>query len=312
MIICCGEALIDFIAMPDGLSHRPCPGGSILNIAVGLGRLQVPVRFLSRLSTDMFGDLLAEYLEKNNVGLEYCPRVDGQTTLAFVSLPREAAQEPQFAFYANGAVDRSLTINDLPAQFGDEVAALHFGSISLVLEPGATALEALMKRESRRRILTLDPNVRPALIPDKEAYRQRFLKWISLVDILRLSVADLEFLYPHQEIEDLLPQWFGSGLSLVILTRGAEGVSGYTANGTEVFVPAQKVQVKDTVGAGDSFFSAALAWLYDHGLLSRRSALDQITPDELKACLTFAGRAAAINCTREGANPPYKSEMEGQ
>ena len=89
--------------------------------------------------------------------------------------------------------------------------------------------------------------------------------------------ADLEFLYPHQEIEALLPQWFGSGLNLVILTRGAEGVSGYTANGTEVFVPAQKVQVKDTVGAGDSFFSAALAWLYDHGLLSRRSALDQIT-----------------------------------
>lgn len=312
MIICCGEALIDFIALPDGLSHRPCPGGSILNIAVGLGRLQVPVRFLSRLSTDMFGDLLADYLKKNNVSLEYCPRVDGQTTLAFVSLPKESAQEPQFAFYANGAVDRSLTINDLPAEFGEEVAALHFGSISLVLEPGATALETLMKRESHRRILTLDPNVRPALIPDKEAYKQRFLKWISLVDILRLSVADLEFLYPHQEIEALLPQWFGSGLSLVILTRGAEGVSGYTANGTVVFVPAQKVQVKDTVGAGDSFFSAALAWLYDYGLLSRRSALDQITQDELKACLTFAGKAAAINCTREGANPPYKSEMQGQ
>jgi len=312
LIICCGEALIDFIPMPDGLSHRPCPGGSILNIAVGLGRLQVPVRLLSRLSTDMFGDLLAEYLEKNNVSLTYCPRVDGQTTLAFVSLPKETAQEPQFAFYANGAVDRSLTINDLPAHFGAEVAAIHFGSISLVLEPGAFALEALMKRESRRRLLTLDPNVRPALIPDKDAYRQRFIGWIALVDILRLSAADLEFLYPHQEIETLLPQWFASGLSLVILTRGAEGVSGYTANGIEVFVPAQKVQVKDTVGAGDSFFSAAVAWLYDHGLLFLRSALDQITPDELKACLTFASRAAAINCTREGSNPPYKSEMESQ
>lgn len=311
MIICCGEALIDFIAMPDRLSLRPCPGGSILNIAVGLGRLQVPVSFLSRLSTDMFGDLLASHLKKNNVSLAYCPRVDGQTTLAFVSLPKETALEPQFAFYANGAVDRCLTIDDLPKQFEEEVAALHFGSISLVLEPGATTLETLMKRESRSRILTLDPNVRPALISDKEAYRQRFLKWISLVDILRLSAADLDFLYPHQEIETLLPQWFGGGLSLVILTRGAEGVSGYTANETEIVVPAQKVLVKDTVGAGDSFFSAALAWLYDHRQLTRRSALDQITREELTACLIFASKAAAINCTREGANPPYKSEMEG-
>jgi fructokinase len=312
LIICCGEALIDFIPMPGGLSYRPCPGGSILNIAVGLGRLQVPVSLLSRLSTDMFGDLLAEYLEKNNVSLEYCPRVKGQTTLAFVSLPSEAAQEPQFAFYANGGVDRSLTINDLPVRFGTEVEALHFGSISLLLEPGASALEDLMKRESRQRLLTLDPNVRPALITDKEAFKIRFLKWISLVDILRLSAADLEFLYPHQEIGKLLAQWFGNGLSLVILTRGAEGVSAYNANGTEVFVPAQKVQVKDTVGAGDSFFSAALAWLHDHGLLSQLSALDKITPEELKACLTFAGKAAAINCTREGANPPFKSEMEDQ
>ncbi|MCX7000307.1 MAG: PfkB family carbohydrate kinase, partial [Candidatus Sumerlaeota bacterium] len=151
MIICCGEALIDFIAMPDGLSYRPCPGGSILNIAVGLGRMQVPVGLLSRLSTDMFGDLLDNYLRKNNVNLDFCPRVKGQTTLAFVSLPEETAQEPRFAFYAMGAVDRSMTTDDLPVQFGDDVIAMHFGSISLVLEPGATALEALMKRESRRR-----------------------------------------------------------------------------------------------------------------------------------------------------------------
>jgi fructokinase len=125
VIICCGEALIDFIAMPDGLSYRPCPGGSILNIAVGLGRLKVPVGLLSRLSTDMFGELLGNYLTKNNVNLDFCPNVDGQTTLAFVSLPEETAQEPQFAFYANGAVDRSVTTDDLPKQFDDKVIALH-------------------------------------------------------------------------------------------------------------------------------------------------------------------------------------------
>jgi fructokinase len=310
LIICCGEALIDFIAMQDGLSYRPCPGGSIFNIAIGLGRLDIPVGLLSRLSTDMFGEQLAKYLIENKVNLAYCPRMDGQTTLAFVNLPDETAQEPQFAFYANNTVDRSITINDLPAQFGNDVTAIHFGSISLVLEPGATALETLMKRESRRRILTLDPNIRPAIITDKNSYKKRFSEWISLVDILRLSVADLEFLFPNQHIEEILPDWFQKGLSLVILTKGADGVNGYTATGKEIFVPAQKVQIKDTVGAGDAFFSAVLAYLNDHGLLSQCSKIDNIHPEELEACLTFASKAAAINCTREGANPPYKFEME--
>jgi fructokinase len=312
VIICCGEALIDFIAMPDGLSYRPCPGGSILNIAVGLGRLKVPVGLLSRLSTDMFGELLGNYLTKNNVNLDFCPNVDGQTTLAFVSLPEETAQEPQFAFYANGAVDRSVTTDDLPKQFDDKVIALHFGSISLVLEPGATSLEALMERESRRRVLALDPNVRPAVISNAEIFRQRFSKWVSLVDILRLSEVDMEYLYPGKRIEDLLPEWFGAGLGLIILTQGVKGSHGYLSSGVQVFVPAQKITVKDTIGAGDSFFSAALAYLYDNEKLSHRTLVSQMTVDELEDCLIFASKAAAINCTREGANPPFRYEMEVQ
>ena len=309
MIICCGEALIDFIPMQDGLSYRPCPGGSILNIAVGLGRMQVPVGFLSQLSTDMFGDLLANYLIKNNVNLEFCPRIDGQTTLAFVSLPEETAQEPQFAFYANDAVDRSMTTDDLPAKFEKGVTAMHFGSISLVLEPGATALEALMKRESRRRVLTLDPNVRPAVVSNAERYRQRFTEWVSLVDILRLSQVDMEYLYPDKSIEELLLEWFDAGVGLVILTQGVNGSHGYLPNGINVFVPAKKIVVKDTIGAGDTFFSAALAYLYDHEKLSHRTLVSEMTAEELEVCLTFATKAAAINCTKEGADPPYKNEM---
>ena len=309
MILCCGEALIDFIASRDGLSYRPCPGGSIFNIAVGLGRMEVPVGLLTHLSKDMFGDLLENYLLKNSVSLDYCPRVAGQTTLAFVSLPDESTQEPRFAFYAEGAVDRSLTINDLPKHIEDDVKAMHFGSISLVLEPGATALETLMLRESRQRILTLDPNVRPAVIPNREAYQQRFNKWVSLVDILRLSIADLEYLYPDQSIDEIIPDWFNSGLSLIILTKGSEGAIAYTSSGLSAFVPARKVQVKDTVGAGDTFFSAALAYLYDHGLLDHKSSLAKMNLNCLEECLTFAGKAAAINCTREGANPPFKNEM---
>ena len=310
MIICCGEALIDFIPTSDGSAYRPCPGGSILNIAVGLGRMKVPVGFLSRLSIDIFGTLLTNHLLKDTVNLEYCPRVEGQTTLAFVSLQEKSEQEPLYAFYANGAVDRSMIVDDLPEQFDDDVLALHFGSISLVLEPGATTLETLMKRESRRRILTLDPNVRPVLITDEKAYRQRFCEWVSLVDILRLSQVDMEYLYPDTGIEELLPLWFDAGVGLTLLTHGSKGSRGYLPNGINVFVPVPKVPVKDTVGAGDAYFSAVLAYLYDHGQLTDSSLISGMSTIDLKACMEFATKAAAINCTREGADPPYKHEMD--
>ncbi len=310
MIICCGEALIDFIPTQEGRAYQPCPGGSILNIAVGLGRMKVPVGFLSRLSTDLFGDMLAEHLVNNQVDLKICPRVEGQTTLAFVSLQNEGTQEPQYAFYAEGAVDREMTLADLPEELDTKVKALHFGSISLVLEPGASTLEALMKRESRKRVLTLDPNVRPIVISDWDAYREHFENWLNYVDILRLSEVDLGWLYPEDKIETLLSNWFQSGVSLIIITRGVKGANAYLPNGMNVFVPAHKVEVKDTVGAGDTFFAAVLTFLFDHGVLESRSHILQMTEEDLKACLSFASKAAAINCTRDGADPPYRHEME--
>ncbi len=310
MILCCGEALIDFIPTPDGKAYQPCPGGSILNIAVGLGRMAVPVGFLSRISTDLFGDILAQQLISNHVDLRYCPRLDGQTTLAFVSLREDQEEEPQYAFYASGAVDREMIKEDLPQHLEDEVIALHFGSISLVLEPGASALQALMERESRKRVITLDPNVRPIVIEDWDAYRQRFMKWLSLVDVLRLSQVDLDWLFPGKPIEELLPAWFEAGLSLVLLTQGEKGASAYPLNGEMVFVPAPKVRVEDTVGAGDTFFSAVLTYLYENDLLEDRRKIRAMQTAELEACLAFASKAAAINCTRKGANPPYRHEMD--
>jgi len=310
MIICCGEALIDFIPTESGKAYQPCPGGSILNIAVGLGRMGVPVGFLSRLSTDLFGDILSDHLIMNNVDLQYCPRVKGQTTLAFVSLQEADTHEPEYAFYAEGAVDRELTIADLPSTIDENVSTLHFGSISLALEPGATAFETLMERESDRCVITLDPNVRPIVIDDWDAYRKRFEKWLTLVDILRLSLVDLELLYPNQSIENLLKDWFERNVGLVILTRGTAGSTGYLPDGRRVSVPTQKVEVKDTVGAGDTFFSSVLTYLYEHGILSEKSKISQLSEPDLEDCLTFATKAAAINCTRAGANPPYRHEMD--
>lgn len=310
MIICCGEALIDFIPMKDKQAYQPCPGGSILNIAVGLGRMDVPVGFLSRLSTDLFGDILEKHLTSNHADLSYCPRVDGQTTLAFVSIDGQGSQEPQYAFYAEGAVDRMMTFEDLPPSFPEEVCALHFGSISLVLEPGATTFESLMQREKRRRVITLDPNVRPIVIKDWHAYRRRFENWLTCVDILRLSQVDFDLLYPGTEIKTHLPRWFELGVNLVILTQGVDGSIGYLPDGTLVAVPAQMVLVKDTVGAGDTFFSAMLAYLYENGYLTDRMKIPHISAEKLHACLSFATRAAAINCTRNGANPPFRHEMD--
>jgi fructokinase len=310
MIICCGEALIDFIPTENRKAYQPCPGGSILNIAVGLGRMGVPVGFLSRLSTDLFGDLLSKHLISNHVDLQFCPRVKGQTTLAFVSIDGKNSHEPQYAFYAEGAVDREMQVKDLPEAFDPKVCALHFGSISLVLEPGASTLEMLMRREKRQRILTLDPNVRPIVISDWDAYRKRFEGWVSCVNILRLSQADLGTLYPDKGISELLPQWFDRGVSLVILTSGIEGSSAYLSDGTIVSVPAMNVDVKDTVGAGDTFFAAVLTYLHEKGYLNQYSFIAQIPGSELEACLAFATKAAAINCTRDGADPPYRHEMD--
>lgn len=310
MILCCGEALIDFIPASDNQTYRPCPGGSILNIAVGLGRMNVPVGFLSRLSTDLFGDILQRHLHQNKVDLLLSPRVNGQTTLAFVSIDDSFSPEPQYAFYAQGAVDRMMTLNDLPEKLSDDVVALHFGSISLVLEPGASTLEAIMQREKSQRIITLDPNVRPIVINDWPAYRARFKGWLSCVDILRMSDADLQHIYPEDTIETLLPNWFNLGVSLVVLTRGADGAVGFLPTGQIISVASEKILIRDTVGAGDTFFAALLAYLYEKNYLSSQSSLARLSTDDLHACLVFASKAAAINCTRNGADPPYRHEMD--
>ncbi len=266
MILCCGEALIDFVPLNGCSGYRPLPGGSIFNTAISLGRLDVPCGLFTRLSTDFFGRQLTKSLTENGVDTRYLLHADAPTTLAFVSIDAGRSSEPEYLFYANGTADRGLKVGDLPAVLPDEVGCLHFGSISLVLEPAASSLEFLMKRESGRRIISLDPNIRPGLIPDRDAYLSRFESWLELVDILRLSRSDFDWLYPDADIEEKMHGWLEIGACLCLLTDGAAGVRAIGSNGLKIQVAAPNVNIADTVGAGDSFTGAFLASLYRHGL----------------------------------------------
>jgi len=311
MILCCGEALIDFLPTPDGAGYHPVPGGSIFNIAVGLGRLGAPVGYFGKLSTDFFGDRLQRTLSENGVDTSLTLRAPGPTSLAFVDLDAGGAREPRYLFYAESAVDRSLTTDDLPPQLPASVQLLHFGSISLLLEPGASSLEALMRREAGQRLISLDPNVRPSLIQDRDGYRTRFEGWTQVIDILRLSRADLDWLYPDRSSDDIFQEWFRRGVSLAILTEGAAGAIGCTAQGVTASASSTKVDVVDTIGAGDSFLAACLFFLAREGALTSKDALRCMPEGSVERCLTFASRAAALTCSRPGSDPPYLPQLEG-
>jgi fructokinase len=277
-------------------------------VAIGIGRLGTPVGFLGRVSADFFGDMLVETLARNGVEQRHVKRSMDPSTLGFVSNP--IAGEPQYAFYTNGAADRALALDDLPPVLGDDVVCLHFGfgAITPMVEPTARTLETLARREAGQRVLTLDPNLRANLIPDRDEYRRRMESWVGLCDLVKVSRADLEWLYPGRDVTAAAGGWLRLGPRLVVVTLGADGAMALSGD-RRIAVPGRKVKVADTVGAGDSFHAALLAGLHDGGLL-RRERLAAPSDDVLRGLLERAVAAAAITCSRPGANPPTRAELE--
>jgi fructokinase len=310
MILVCGEALIDLVPVPGAPepTYVARPGGSLFNVAAGLGRLRIPAAFLGRLSSDPFGRQLRGALTAAGVDVRFVVEGDEPSTVAVVDVVDGA--EPVFTFHGEGTADRLLRVDDLPVDLPDVVAALQFGSISLVRDPGASAYEALMRREHGRRIIGLDPNVRPGLVGDRGAYLRRLEGWVALADVVKVSRADLAWLYPDTTAEEVAAGWLARGPALVVATRGGEGAVGFGPAG-RVEVPGVPVAVVDTVGAGDAFTAGLLAALVDAGRLER-DALRGTTADELRAALAFANAAAAVTCTRPGADPPTREEIEGR
>lgn len=308
MILCCGETLIDFIPAtgPDGaVVFRPAVGGSPGNVAVTVGRLGVPVGFVGGVSTDLFGDRIAAFLALNDVSTAFVSRLDRPTMLAFVDLDGE---EPRYAFYDSGTAARHWRLDRMPV-VRPEVTALHFGSLSVLRPPAADDFAALMEREASRRLISFDPNIRPALIEEGNDVRRRLEAFFRRAHIIKLSRSDLAWFAPARDPDEMAAEWLAAEALLVVLTGGPGGAIVYGRAGT-FSRPAVPVDVVDTVGAGDALMGGLLAALYERGRLNRHG-LARLGAIDLPDILDFAQAVAALACSQPGADPPRRTEVDG-
>jgi fructokinase len=312
MLVCLGEILIDFLPVEAGgevTGFSMHPGGGPFNVAVGLARLGQPTAFVSKVGADFFGRRLRRAVRDEGIDDRWLPDSPAPSTLAFVA---HEDGEPAFTFYGEGAADTLLAPDDLPAELFAAAALLHFGGISLLR--GSTPAAALAAAEGLRgrALVSLDINVRPKLIHDPAAYRATLARAVAACDLLKLSAADVAWLEPGADLAAYGAAQLDAGPALVALTRGGDGITALRRRGGSVEaveVPIFPVPVADTVGAGDSFTAGLLAALAERGVLGR-DALEALPSEALHDCLRFGAAVAAINCTRPGADPPRRDEVE--
>jgi len=301
-----------------GEGFLPLPGGSPYNTAIAIGRLGAGVMFLGKYSKDFFGEMLLKRLKENHVNDDLIIRSEQNSSLAFVNL--EEGKEPEYVFYTEGTADRSLSIKELPERIPNDTRCICFGSISMIMEPAASAIETLILRENARKntekekaVISFDPNVRPFMIKDKEAFIRRTEKLIAASNIVKISNADLGYIYPGMDTDKAVEKILTIGPCMVIATMGENGASALLRRDDgsiiRVSAPAVDVPLADTIGAGDTFHGAFLSWLEIKGMMSR-SALANMGDTELYDALFFANKAAAIVCSRRGAEPPTRKEVE--
>lgn len=296
MIAVLGECVADAFAdrRAGELTLRVLPGGGPANTAAALARLGTRVRFLGRLSGDVFGELFRERLA--GVDLSYAIDAGEPSTLAVASLDEDG--KARYSFHAEGTADWQWAEAELGGAALDGMRCLHTGSLALVRPPGREAVEAFAAAAAARVTVSVDPNVRPSLA-DREAYAVE--RWCAFADVLRLSDEDLEFLRPGEPVERVCDGWHEAGARLVVVTKGAEGAL-VSLGGERVTVPAVKVDVVDTVGAGDAFTAGLLHWLGGRGLLGGR--LDGLDLEMAREAAIFAAGVASLACTVPGADLP--------
>ncbi|MBN9469049.1 MAG: carbohydrate kinase [Bosea sp.] len=310
MILVCGEALVDlFVDAPQEgeMPARAVAGGSPFNVAIGLARLGVAAGFLGGLSRDHFGQMLAGRLAKEGVDTGFLVRSERLSTISVVATGADG--QPSYAFHGEGAADRSLMPAELPQSLSAEVEALTFGSYSMVAEPGASAFATLAEREGRRRVISVDPNLRPGVEPDMARWRVMGERFYRSATIVKASDEDVRLAWEGRfSLADAAQYWLACGAALVVITRGAEGALGFSRAGS-VAVEPRPAAVRDTVGAGDSFHAALLAQLSRSGRL-RRDAIAALELSEIEELLGYAAAAAAITVSRRGADLPTAAEID--
>lgn len=298
-----GEALIDLVGQRNDRTFAAHPGGSPANVALGLARLDNAVTLTTRLGRDAFGHMVAGHLEASGVVVETGPEPREPTSLAIASL---AAGVASYDFRIEWNV---ATLSPLPI----ETRCLHTGSLATVLPPGEAAVLDLLRREHERGRVTVsyDPNVRPALLGDAQGARPGIEAIVALCDVVKVSDEDLRWLYPGERDEDVAHRWLALGPAIVVVTRGAEGTFA-VSKGVEVSRPAVDIDLVDTVGAGDSFTAGLLDGLHRADLIggSRRDTLADVDKATLESILDEAALIAGITCSRPGADPPTRAELE--
>ena len=304
-----GEALVDFVpAGRDGL-FEATPGGSPANVAVGLARQEIPVRLLARIADDLLGHRIRAHLAGNGVDLSYAVRAAEPTSLAIVAVGRDGVVE--YDFRVDGTADWQWHDHELTGVLDGDVVALHAGSLALTMPPGADALQRLITRAGETMTISYDPNCRPLLMGAPDAVRGRIEALVGLADVVKASADDLAWLLPGREPEQVAEAWLAKGPAIVVITLGPAGLLAATRQAGVLRHPGRAVDVVDTVGAGDACMAALLAGLHRRRLLGadRRTGLRAVDATTLADLADEAVMAAAITCTRPGADPPTAEDL---
>lgn len=310
MIVACGEALVDLFLYDRTGTHikaEAVAGGSPFNVAIGLARLGQKVAFCGGLSTDSFGEFLSGILQSEGVDLAYAVVTPRLSTVSVVST--DASGHARYSFHGEASADRCLTPADLAFALPTEIQALTFGSYTLAVEPVASAYLSLMQREGHRRVISIDPNIRPTVIGDLSGYDRHLEKFLRHATIVKASEEDLELVFgPDADIATIAGNWMALGPPLIVVTRGAKGALAFHRD-ERIVCPGRAIKVVDTVGAGDSFHAALLASLAAQHALSR-AAIASLPRLTLERALHYAVTASSITCSRRGADLPMRNEVE--
>ncbi len=315
MFLSCGDSLFDmFIQAAENDPLRVVvdgvAGGSPMNVAVGLSRLGHECAYFTKLSGDVFGTRLQQFLTINSVDTSLCIPTELKTTLAFVD--KQADGSANYSFYIDGTADTSMTEDELPASLPDTIRVLHFGSYSTAVGVASDTLKALAKREQDNRLISYDPNLRLMIEPDLDIWRSSFTSFAQAANLIKASDEDIDALVgtaTGAKAEELfVADCFNHGAEIVYVTRGAEGASVYTPDGKSASGKSKPVKVMDTVGAGDTFQAATLHWLATEKHINASGNIQGSV--DIEASLQFALDAAAVTCSRFGADLPTLADLQ--